>query len=73
MANIDLTFLDNFGGKIKVEVENNAHYEEVYVAIRGYDEHENSNFAVWLDISTAIKFAKALRTEINKAKEMSNG
>ena len=26
-----------------------------------------------LDISTAIKFAKTLRTEINKAKEAQNG
>lgn len=28
--------------------------------------------SISLDVSTAIKFAKTLRTEINKAKELSN-
>lgn len=42
---------------------------EIFIDIEmsGYD----SSF-ICLDISTAIKFAKTLRTEINKAKEVSN-
>lgn len=32
-----------------------------------------TNKQIWLDIPTAIKFAKTLRTEINKAKEVNNG
>ena len=38
------------------------------------DDQKNKSFRhIWLDISTAIKFAKTLRTEINKAKEVDNG
>lgn len=33
----------------------------------------DKEFYLMLDIPTAIKFAKTLRTEINKAKEVTNG
>lgn len=44
------------------------------ITIRIEDSLNLDDFQViGLDISTAIKFAKTLRTEINKAKEVQNG
>jgi len=44
------------------------------ISISGYSGWSEQEFMVSLDISTAIKFAKTLRTEINKAKlEVDNG
>ena len=41
---------------------------EIFISLDdNYEQH------ICLDISTAIKFAKTIRTEINKAKEVSNG
>ena len=37
-----------------------------YVSIDLYDEHSDSTYTIDLDKSTAIRFAKTLRTEINK-------
>ncbi len=86
MAKIELKFLgcrqDSSYEKpehIKVEVyqDDTEEYEfgtpEKEIAISGYSHWSDSEFMVNLDISTAIKFAKTLRTEINKAKEVSNG
>lgn len=83
MANIDLKFLD---GKnyIQVNAIPNIHEEDRAVSITGFDatavpvddelNEVPTRFCIWLDIPTAIKFAKTLRTEINKAKEgLSNG
>ena len=36
------------------------------ITITCYDEDNQINHSIWLDKSTAIKFAKTLRTEINK-------
>jgi len=38
-----------------------------------YDESGNVAHSVWMNKSTSIKFAKTLRTEINKIKEVENG
>ena len=35
--------------------------------------HGGSHISFVLDIETAIKFIKTIRTEINKAKEVTNG
>ena len=44
------------------------------ISVRIEDENDPEDFHIMsLDISTAIRFAKTLRTEINKAKEVSNG
>lgn len=44
------------------------------ITIRLEDSLNLDDFqAIALDIPTAIKFAKTLRTEINKAKEVNNG
>lgn len=39
------------------------------ITITCYDEDKEVNHSIWMDKSTAIKFAKTLRTEINKIKE----
>jgi hypothetical protein len=83
MAKIDLKFLDYLYDDTSISVENEV--TEYYDAIK--DEKINTNVLrinlnseslkyegfIDLDISTAIKFAKTLRTEINKAKEAQNG
>jgi hypothetical protein len=82
MAKIDLKFLDYLYDDTSISVENEV--TEYYDAIK--DEKINTNVLrinlnseslkyegfIDLDISTAIKFAKTLRTEINKAKEAQN-
>ena len=45
-------------------------YEEIFIEIS--DGELNPQY-VCLDVSTAIKLAKTLRTEINKIKEVNNG
>ena len=61
MAKIDLKFLCNIDGEyctIKTEVNNNL------IIISLYEQGRINE--ILLDKSTAIKFAKTLRTEINK-------
>jgi hypothetical protein len=36
-------------------------------------QHNGKYFSFYLDETTAIKFAKTIRTEINKIKEVENG
>jgi hypothetical protein len=48
-----------------IQVECN---DENFIQITGM--HYNRFYSIWLDKSTAIKFAKTLRTEINKIKEI---
>ena len=75
MAKIDLKFLDFFDEDIYIQVENETsqHYvsdewkdkEVITITLNGYGNVET---CIELDVSTAIKFAKTIRTEINKAK-----
>ena len=62
MARIDLKFLDlsSSDTTIQVEEDNGLIYIKLF---------EGTNNLIQLDKSTAIKFAKTLRTEINKIKE----
>lgn len=61
MAKFDLKFLDLVDDSyIKVSVVD----ADSTIAI--YGKHQGEIFEIWLDKSTAIKFAKTLRTEINK-------
>ena len=67
MANFEIKFKDcssHDGNTDYIMAEIN---EENFIQISGmyYERH----FSVWLDKSTAIKFAKTLRTEINKITE----
>lgn len=65
MAKFDLKFLDciNENEFIKVNADKRNEFIEIYSESQG-----ESSFIV-LDKSTAIKFAKTLRTEINKITE----
>ena len=74
MAKFDLKFLSMFNDKsfIKAEVSNSD--REDYIAITGSNAGES--FYISLDKSTAIKFCKTIRTEINKiteSEEVRNG
>jgi hypothetical protein len=78
MAKFELKFLDcaDEDGFIKVSHEitscdlTNEIYPKGIISITGIDPNNpNANFCIWLDKSTAIKFAKTLRTEINKITE----
>jgi len=84
MAKVELKHLDAFDnrGFIKCESTSTKDFvvqdvpvkKENYLRLLGYDVHSGNDFIIDLDISTAIKFAKTLRTEINKAKgEDQNG
>tara|TARA_R110002051_G_scaffold250593_1_gene309955 strand:+ start:129 stop:371 length:243 start_codon:yes stop_codon:yes gene_type:complete len=80
MAKINLKFLDfiNEDTHIKVKHETSKHYvfnEWKNTEVLSIDLYQHGGFeaCIELDISTAIKFAKTLRTEINKAKEVQNG
>ena len=69
MAKFDLKFLDlneDLNDYIKVN-----YTDENTIFISG--EYDNYDFLIELDKSTAIKFAKTLRTEINKIKDEDNG
>ena len=81
MAKIDLKFLDYLYDDTSISVESVVSEHDSITeeniknnAIRitlNYSTTESAD--IDLDISTAIKFAKTLRTEINKAKEVQNG
>lgn len=81
MAKIDLKFLDFLYDDTSISVESVVSEHDSITdeniktnAIRitlNYSATDSVN--IDLDISTAIKFAKTLRTEINKAKEVQNG
>tara|TARA_R110002020_G_scaffold326096_1_gene541821 strand:- start:391 stop:606 length:216 start_codon:yes stop_codon:yes gene_type:complete len=49
--------------------------ENKYVIVKGLsgDNGYEQTFQFVLDITTAIKFAKTIRTEINRAKEVEHG
>lgn len=71
MAKFELKFIDNVEDSeyIRVEKYNNEHSEVISI----FGHSNQSEFCIWLDKSTAIKFAKTLRTEINKIKDEDNG
>lgn len=75
MAKYELKFLDevNTGDFIKVEVYENPDDGIKYIEIQGCCDY--NLFTIFLSKSTAIKFAKTLRTEINKIteSEVNNG
>jgi hypothetical protein len=64
---IDVDFIERY---IKTNVSG---LNNNLISISGKDD--NNIFEIWLDKSTAIKFAKTLRTEINKIteSEVNNG
>ena len=78
MANFEIKFFDcaDEDGFIRVKHEKvdcdltNETYPNGVISITGIDANDGTGgFCIWLDKSTAIKFAKTLRTEINKITE----
>ena len=65
MAKFELKFIDLTEDYISIECEK-AKYQNI-ILVRLY--HGQSYSQIRLDKSTAIKFAKTLRTEINKITE----
>jgi len=74
MAKIDLKFIDCIEDRDYIKVFIDEEYFEEHdedrqcIKIIGYNAPDDP-FTICLDKSTAIKFAKTLRTEINKIVE----
>jgi hypothetical protein len=73
MAKFELKFIDVAQPEAYIKVgvidsETESINEIKVISITGLSD-EGDNFRIWLDKSTAIKFAKTLRTEINKITE----
>lgn len=67
MAKFELRFIDCFNENEFIKTECNFLNRENVIEIYGKCGYDN--FSIYLDKSTAIKFAKTLRTEINKITE----
>jgi len=68
MANFELYLKDFFPSQKAQILKENQHNKEV-ISIRFYDLNGKFLHPFIMDKSTAIKFAKTLRTEINKITE----
>lgn len=66
MAKFELKFLDKSDDST-IEVQKCPTEDTIIISL--YDDVEKINTSIFLDKSTAIKFAKTLRTEINKITE----
>ena len=64
MAKFDLKFLDAVEDGAFIKTTNTEDAQGNFIVIHG--KNTLGYFEIWLDKSTAIKFAKTLRTEINK-------
>jgi len=71
MAKFELKFMASDSKKVTIETFANADFKDIVIVQRS----ESGIMTIVLDKSTAIKFAKTLRTEINKIteSEVSNG
>lgn len=72
MAKIEVRHLDCTQSNNFATVEVVELYSKKAVKVNIWDSSTNRITPIILDISTAIKFAKTVRTEINKAKEVQN-
>ena len=70
MANIDLRFLCE--SRVSYSRIRRPSGDNNVVCIEIVNTDENISTSVWFDKSTAIKYAKTLRTEINKITEVQN-
>lgn len=72
MAKIELKFIDFAESKDYIQVSASEEYCDVQEkdvgVIRIDGVYDSEEFIIVLDVSTSIKFAKTLRTEINKIK-----
>lgn len=68
MAKFDLKFISNDDENITIKTFSQT--DQIIIEIQSHDE----SITICLDKSTSIKFAKTLRTEINKIEsEVGNG
>jgi len=67
MAKFELKFIDFVNDDEFIKVQKYTQEDKSLISITGL--HEGHDFCIWLDKSSAIKFAKTLRTEINKITE----
>jgi len=72
MANFELKFKDNSNAGFTIKCDKVKGINEIQILIEFENNYQS---CIYLDKSTAIKFAKTLRTEINKIteSEVSNG
>ena len=74
MAKFELKFFDTAYEDDFITVKKiNTAYSGDTIYIKVVSDNDGTISDILLDKSTAIKFAKTLRTEINKIKEDSNG
>ena len=79
MANVEIKFIDNYENESYINVnvidwnDKNPINDEIIIRLFDVNNNNGSESIIILDKSTAIKFAKTLRTEINKIKEVENG
>ena len=74
MANVELTFLDQIDNhektlKVFFNEKDNTGYKNHSIRIWVDNKNKNINCFFDFDEATAIRFSKALRTEISKLKE----
>lgn len=69
MAKFELKFLDCTSNLDYIQTEVIESDTDLGKVITIFGNSSEEEFAIWLDKSTAIKFAKTLRTEINKITE----
>lgn len=67
MAKFELKFIDYFNEFVTIEVFESGN--EIEIRLVSKETNYENQSTIILDKSTAIKFAKTLRTEINKIKE----
>lgn len=74
MARVRLKFVDisEYSLSIEVGVYRAEPDNQISICIEDTDARDGGT-SIFLDLSTAIKFSKALRHEINKAKEVNHG
>lgn len=75
MAKFELKFIDcadPFAHIMTTHFETGCAENPQVISINGVSD-SGDEFSIWLDKSTAIKFAKTLRTEINKITESEVG
>ena len=69
MAKFELKFLDFKKSALSIFVKKDTNFQKDFIKIQIHNENSKEFVSIDLDKSTAIKFAKTLRTEINKITE----
>jgi len=73
MAKFELKFLDFIKSAISIRAKLETDFRNNFIEIEICNENTKEFSKIQIDKSTAIKFAKTLRTEINKITEIEGG